>query len=182
MVSNCIVKNHLCTAGMGIAPHFDTDLYQPYVSVLNLQRPAMFHFFDPVPIRAGEKSGSLGHRATSHLYLEPKSLLIFAGKAFSEIKHGILSASEDLIDGDTLNLHLLSDHIKAGQRWSRDGKLLQAASEASTLDPTGFMPRLSLTIRALARVSYSDHLETEASREDEKRRIAAFYKSVSEVV
>eukprot|EP01122_Echinamoeba_exundans_P003523 TRINITY_DN13609_c0_g1_i1.p1 TRINITY_DN13609_c0_g1~~TRINITY_DN13609_c0_g1_i1.p1 ORF type:complete len:321 (-),score=42.38 TRINITY_DN13609_c0_g1_i1:81-938(-) len=175
------------SGGMGIAPHFDTDLYQPYVAVLNIQRPAMFHFFDPkTKANGNEENSLLASCSIGHLYLEPRSLLIFAGYAFSAVKHGILSNQFDTIDPETLNLHLLSKEIESGQTWSRNGKLVDlsdtSASSAGGEDPKSYLPRLSLTIRALTKAIEAESLETESSRTDEKHRLAAFYKSVSETV
>jgi hypothetical protein len=170
---------------MGISPHFDTDLYQPYVAVLNIKRPAMFHFFDPnVKVSGNEDNVSLANSAVGHLYLEPRSLLIFAGHAFSGVKHGILSNPFDTIDSETLNLHLLSKEILCGQTWSRDGKLVDLSQPvpAGVEDTKSYLPRLSLTIRALTKAVETEILETESSRTDEKHRLAAFYKSVSETV
>lgn len=167
--------------GMGIAPHFDTDLYQPYVAVLNLQRPAMFHFFDPTTTTTPNQDESyLESLSLGHLYLEPRSLLIFAGNSFSKVKHGIISATADKIDDKTLNLRYLSKEINVGDTWSRDGKLITSDKDVNA-DPKAFLPRLSLTIRALTKAVETEGLETEESRTNEKIRLAAFYKSVSEV-
>lgn len=41
------VIDKIQSEGMGIAPHFDSELYLPYAVVLNLQQPAMFYFYEP---------------------------------------------------------------------------------------------------------------------------------------
>lgn len=107
--------------------------------------------------------------------------MLFSGRSFTDVKHGILSADEDLIDEKTLNLHLLREGIEAGQAWSRNGELVCGESTASqNLPARESLPRLSLTIRTLTNSIEAEAIESESNRADDLARLSMFYKSVSE--
>jgi len=154
---------------MGIAPHFDSDLYKPFVAVLNLQAPALFHFYQ----------GSLSTDVVVHssVYLEARSLLLFADDLFSDLKHGIPSNKVDVIPNDVLNAQFLRRY-KVGQAVSRGGEVMARAEDQ--VDATQWKPRLSLTVRTLAKAQDGETIETAASRDEAIRTTANFYRSVSE--
>ena len=66
----------------GILPHTDGPLYHPWVSVLSLGSPILFKFYAS-HFEAGEDD------PTSVILIEEGSLLVFHGKYYHELLHGI---------------------------------------------------------------------------------------------
>jgi len=151
------------SGGMGIAPHFDGPLYLERVLVLNLQSPAVMYFYHVSPN---------GLQEAFSLVLEPRSLLIFEGRLYSELKHGIVNATEDDLSAKSLplNYRLLSSPIRA---------LLDSGKPLSR----GTLPRLSLTLRKIRFQASKSESEvvTPAEKEDLRRNEVNFYRNVSEL-
>lgn len=148
---------------MGIAPHYDGPLYRERVLVLNLQSPAVMYFYHV---------NETGLDEAFSLVLEPRSLLIFEGKLYTELKHGIVNATEDDLSAKSppLNARLLSAETRA---------LLASGTPLSR----GTHPRLSLTLRKIrfqAEKSESE-IATNAEKEDLRRNEINFYRNVSEL-
>lgn len=127
--------------GMGIGAHFDGPLYHERVLVMNLQSPATMYFY-----HIHEKTLV----EAFSLVLEPRSLLIFEGTLYNELKHGIPNATHDDLSGKNApqNLNHLSAPVKA---------LLASGNPLAR----GELPRLSLTLCSIRRQSsmLSNHLE-----------------------
>lgn len=162
------VPNHVLlneySEGMGIAPHCDGPLYHDRVAVLNLQSPALIHFYH---IENDQKL-----TVAFSVYLEPRSLLVFEDDLYTNLKHGIPNSMEDdLSQQDKLvNIHLLSEKTR---------NLL--SSPSTSILSRGTLPRLSLTIRKLKNSGkrQEDDL-TQAEKDDLKRAEVNFYRNVSE--
>lgn len=150
------------SGGMGIAPHFDGPLYRERVLVLNLQSPAVMYFYRVL---------ETGLEEAFSLVLEPRSLLVFEGKLYTELKHGIENAKEDDLSAKSapLNFRLLSSETRA---------LLELGKPL----PRGLEPRLSLTLRKIRFEAEKSELEvvTSAEKEDLRRNEINFYRNVSE--
>lgn len=154
------------SGGMGIAPHFDGTLYHQRVFVLNLQSQAVIWFWH---VKEDDPS-SLS--PAFNLLLEPRSLLIFEGRLYKELKHGIENSIEDDVSGERApsNLRLISE----------ENRLLVAST---TPIKRGSAPRLSLTLRKIrfeAKEGESEAL-TSVEKEEKRRREVNFYRNVSEL-
>ena len=73
-------------AGSGIDFHYDGPNFEPVAAIVSLLSPAVIHFRSP-------KEDRIEHS----VLLEPNSLLVFKGYAYTDLKHGILAAKEDQV-------------------------------------------------------------------------------------
>jgi alkylated DNA repair protein alkB homolog 6 len=120
--------------GQGILPHTDGPLYHPVVAIVSLQSPALMQFRSLPPDPTAADMAEWARRpADVAVYLQPRSLLVFAGEFYSQHLHGIEAAAEDRVDGTCCNMGL------AG------------VAEGSALR-RGERPRYSLTIRRVLKV------------------------------
>jgi alkylated DNA repair dioxygenase AlkB len=70
--------------GEGIMPHRDGPLYHPTVAIISLRSPIVFDFW--ASAAAASDPAALPARS---LLLEPRSLLIFRGDAYTDLHHAI---------------------------------------------------------------------------------------------
>lgn len=118
-------------AGKGITPHEDGPAYWPGVCILSLAAPAVIRFW--------RKDGPTGLASVqgppqASLLLQPRSLLVFAGDAYSHCLHGIHPVEEEELDPSCVNLASCSGIGPGTASVARSGE------------------RVSLTVRRVARV------------------------------
>lgn len=161
--SNHVLLNEY-SGGMGIAPHFDGPLYNQRVLVLNLQSPAVMWFYH---VKADSTPSLI---PAFNLVLEPRSLLIFEGSLYTELKHGIENGAQDDLSGKTpANLRLL------------DAALQERFLHGDAIISRGSLPRLSLTLRRIKNAGKNEaDIATRAEQEELLRAEVNFYRNVSE--
>ncbi|XP_009192475.1 alpha-ketoglutarate-dependent dioxygenase alkB homolog 6 isoform X4 [Papio anubis] len=81
-------------------PHEDGPLYYPTVSTISLGSHTVLDFYEP---RRPEDDDPTEEprpppRPTTSLLLEPRSLLVLRGPAYTRLLHGIAAAREDALD------------------------------------------------------------------------------------
>ncbi|KAJ8791451.1 hypothetical protein J1605_004256 [Eschrichtius robustus] len=122
--------------GEGIMPHEDGPLYYPTVSTISLGSHTMLDFYEP---RQPEDDDPTEQprpppRPATSLLLEPRSLLVLRGTAYTRLLHGIAAASVDALDAASLPRNAAAcPSAQAGARLVRG-------------------TRVSLTIRRVPRV------------------------------
>ncbi|XP_059760775.1 alpha-ketoglutarate-dependent dioxygenase alkB homolog 6 isoform X2 [Balaenoptera ricei] len=122
--------------GEGIMPHEDGPLYYPTVSTISLGSHTMLDFYEP---RQPEDDDPTEQprpppRPATSLLLEPRSLLVLRGTAYTRLLHGIAAASVDALDTASLPRNAAAcPSAQAGARLVRG-------------------TRVSLTIRRVPRV------------------------------
>ncbi|XP_032246266.1 alpha-ketoglutarate-dependent dioxygenase alkB homolog 6 isoform X3 [Phoca vitulina] len=90
--------------GEGIMPHEDGPLYYPTVSTISLGSHTMLDLYEPRQPKdddPAEQPRSPPRPATS-LLLEPRSLLVLRGTAYTRLLHGIAAARVDALDATSL--------------------------------------------------------------------------------
>ncbi|XP_060041765.1 alpha-ketoglutarate-dependent dioxygenase alkB homolog 6 isoform X3 [Erinaceus europaeus] len=123
--------------GEGIMPHEDGPLYYPTVSTISLGSHTMLDLYKPR--QPEEEDGPAEQprqppRPTTSLLLEPRSLLVLRGTAYTGLLHGIAAASVDELDATSLPPNAAACRLaQPGARLVRD-------------------TRISLTIRRVPRV------------------------------
>ncbi|XP_077838499.1 putative RNA/DNA demethylase ALKBH6 isoform X6 [Macaca mulatta] len=85
-------------------PHEDGPLYYPTVSTISLGSHTVLDFYEP---RRPEDDDPTEEprpppRPTTSLLLEPRSLLVLRGPAYTRLLHGIAAAREDELDAASL--------------------------------------------------------------------------------
>jgi hypothetical protein len=167
---------------MGIGAHFDGPQYDPYVAVLNLQAPAIFYILSPTKIDAATAATLSethdGYAIIEKYYLEPRSLLVFTSDAYTKYKHGIPHALYDVVASCLQNSRYLSTEVCGKSVW-RNGRTKLTDTEENDESARLWKPRLSLTIRR-AIPAAGERMETASDREEERRDLINFYRSVSE--
>jgi alkylated DNA repair protein alkB family protein 6 len=78
-------------SGIGIMPHTDGPAYYPYVTILSLMSHCVFEFF-------ADFAGYKDEKPVTRLLVEPNSILIFTGKAYSDYLHCIRDKEIDDIE------------------------------------------------------------------------------------
>lgn len=145
--------------GKGINPHNDGPLYEPIAVIISLASRALLHFLK-LPSDFDSRTGSAGKRdwkdlddPVANVILNPGSLLVFTGNAYSNFLHGIRDTMEEVVDSCTLNRDLVAAEI--GQRIARSDH------------------RISLTIRAVRRISVpaGEYLQAHQAEEAQRRRM-----------
>lgn len=106
--------------GQGIMPHQDGPAYHPAVCILSLGAPAVLRF------------SPKGEGAPVSVVLEPRSLVVFRGRAYGEMLHGIDFVESETVDASTANARQCG--LAPGATFARGGT------------------RLSLTVRLVPRV------------------------------
>uniref|UniRef100_G1RLP2 Probable RNA/DNA demethylase ALKBH6 n=2 Tax=Nomascus leucogenys TaxID=61853 RepID=G1RLP2_NOMLE len=86
--------------GEGIMPHEDGPLYYPTVSTISLGSHTVLDFYEP---RRPEDDDPTEQprpppRPTTSLLLEPRSLLVLRGPAYTRLLHGIAAARVNALD------------------------------------------------------------------------------------
>ncbi|KAB0349615.1 hypothetical protein FD755_003878 [Muntiacus reevesi] len=90
--------------GEGIMPHEDGPLYYPTVSTISLGSHTVLDLYEP---RQPEDDDPTEQprpppRPATSLLLEPRSLLVLRGTAYTRLLHGIAAARVDALDADSL--------------------------------------------------------------------------------
>ncbi|XP_075393404.1 putative RNA/DNA demethylase ALKBH6 isoform X4 [Tenrec ecaudatus] len=90
--------------GEGIMPHEDGPLYYPTISTISLGSHTVLDLYQP---RQAEGDDALEQprpppRPTTSLLLEPRSLLVLRGSAYTCLLHGIAATHVDVLDGASL--------------------------------------------------------------------------------
>ncbi|KAM4800622.1 putative RNA/DNA demethylase ALKBH6 isoform X3 [Urocitellus parryii] len=90
--------------GEGIMPHEDGPLYYPTVSTISLGSHTMLDFYEP---RQPEDDDPIEQprpppQPTTSLLLEPCSLLVLRGTAYTRLLHGIAATRVDVLDTASL--------------------------------------------------------------------------------
>ncbi|XP_069406742.1 alpha-ketoglutarate-dependent dioxygenase alkB homolog 6 isoform X8 [Ovis canadensis] len=90
--------------GEGIMPHEDGPLYYPTVSTISLGSHTMLDLYEP---RQPEDDNPTEQprppaRPATSLLLEPRSLLVLRGTAYTRLLHGIAAASVDALEAASL--------------------------------------------------------------------------------
>ncbi|KAM6222255.1 alpha-ketoglutarate-dependent dioxygenase alkB homolog 6 isoform 2-T2 [Rhynchocyon petersi] len=122
--------------GEGIMPHEDGPLYYPTISTISLGSHTMLDLYEP---RQTEEDDSTEQpwsppRPTTSLLLEPRSLLVLRGPAYTRLLHGIAATCVDALDASSLPPNATScPTAQPGARLARS-------------------TRVSLTIRRVPRV------------------------------
>lgn len=150
IVPNQILLNEY-EPGMGIDPHADGPLYVPCVAIISLGSAAILHFLKP---SSQNGAGIWQTPPVANVHLSPGSILVFSNDAYEKLLHGIPDASDDAVTELTLNRALIgSKGIDVGTVVSRGH-------------------RLSLTIRAVRKVSVqpNEFLQQEQREEAQRRR------------
>jgi hypothetical protein len=101
-----------------------------------------------------ERSARTSTPQSKDVFLEPRSLLVFDGDAYTHWYHAILPRAHDTITSSVLNLHLLDPSLAPGDIVPRD-------------------TRVSLTVRRVLRVKNAERTFATAAAAEERRRAAA---------
>jgi len=100
----------------GIDPHRDGPLFEPRAAVVSLCSSALLRFWEP---HSDHKDPDA---AVSSVLMRPGSLVVFSGHAYDQLYHGVVDASEEVIDGRTANRELtgtaMHEVISRGPRLS----------------------------------------------------------------
>ncbi|XP_055992525.1 alpha-ketoglutarate-dependent dioxygenase alkB homolog 6 isoform X2 [Sorex fumeus] len=90
--------------GEGIMPHEDGPLYYPTVSTISLGSHTMLDLYQPRQPKDDEPTEEPRPppRPATSLLLEPRSLLVLRGPAYTSLLHGIAPASVDELDPTSL--------------------------------------------------------------------------------
>ena len=117
------VRIHEYEKGEGIAPHCDGPIYVPNVVILSLASTSVMAFYprrEPYaePMEHYKDTfrfdGDIANqRPIMSVVMEPRSLLIFRGEAYTHYPHGVSDKAVDLLSpehaGEVVNRHLISD-------------------------------------------------------------------------
>lgn len=155
---NQVLLNEYC-GGQGINPHNDGPLYEPIAVIISLASSTLLHFlrlptgFDPSTGSVGRKGWEELGAPVANVLLEPGSMLVFTGDAYTNFLHGIRDTTEEVVEACTLNRDLLNAEL--GQRVVRNDH------------------RLSLTIRAVRKISVpaGEFLQANQAEEAQRRRV-----------
>ena len=132
--------------GKGIRPHKDGPLYLNAALVLSLKTTSLIDFYIEKPLNEQQEES-----VVASVFLEPRSLLVFCGDAYTDYYHGVRDVREDVIDGyKCLNLDQVT--VSHGQ-----------------VVPRG-ETRLSLTIRCVRTVVEEKNYTKNEAEEVERRR------------
>lgn len=87
-------------AGEGILAHTDGPAYVPRAAILSLDERIMMDFTGAGPAPEGVPGADAGSSRVrvGSLWLNPGSLLVLEGKAYSDLHHGIAPRVEDTVD------------------------------------------------------------------------------------
>ncbi|XP_064149581.1 alpha-ketoglutarate-dependent dioxygenase alkB homolog 6 isoform X3 [Loxodonta africana] len=90
--------------GEGIMPHEDGPLYYPTITTISLGSHTMLDLYEP---RQPNDDGAPEQprpppRPTTSLLLEPRSLLVLRGTAYTRLLHGIAATRVDALDAASL--------------------------------------------------------------------------------
>jgi alkylated DNA repair protein alkB homolog 6 len=139
--------------GEGILPHQDGPAYVPKVAIVSIGSPAVLRFWRRRRRGGGGEgegeggSGSDGapvpgvDRPDASVLLEPRSLVVFEGEAYTDCYHGIEACEQEAIDTSVIN---------------RAAAAAAAAAAAVTTTPPTVArcgDRISFTIRRIAKES-----------------------------
>lgn len=149
----------------GIDAHRDGPLYRPKAAIVSLGSPAKLDFFDsvgPAPSDRGSliegtvvSEGKLLRRVAS-VVLEPNSLLLFSGHAYTDLWHGICSnVEQEEMDDLCVN----RERMPPEAAWRRGH-------------------RISFTVRKAARVA--ERPATAEGEAEAKRRHAHWMRAVAD--
>ncbi|KAG2381438.1 hypothetical protein C9374_006427 [Naegleria lovaniensis] len=134
--------------GKGIRPHKDGPLYSDVALVLSLQTTCLIDFYAEKPKAEYDE---IPANIACNVFLQPRSLLIFCGKAYTDYFHGVRDVDRDEIDSTKcMNMN-------------------QANVEHAQVIPRG-TTRLSLTIRKVRRVVSEKVFTSHEAEEIERRR------------
>jgi hypothetical protein len=159
---NQVLLNAYAGAGAGLDLHNDGPLFAPRVAIVSLGDPALLRF---VPTAAAGPAAAAAALGEHTLLQRPRSLLVFAGAAYTDFRHGVVAAAPGVaVDGGTCrNLGPLCPGAAAG-----------APLAAS---PYG---RRSLTVRRVPRVARAADDWTAADAAEHARRLAWWRAAVDE--
>lgn len=181
--------------GDGIDPHADGPLFEPYVAIVSLQSTALLQFLEPpgnsidtstnmaepcytssssansdrceTPSRLAVSWETLDP-AVATVVLQPGSLFIFSGDAYTQFVHGIATPDVEGLHG--------ARHLD-----SRCVNLDYIAPKFQIGDEIPQGPRLSLTIRAVRKVAVpAGEFLTQEQHEEARRRREWWARAVSE--
>nr|XP_020024284.1 alpha-ketoglutarate-dependent dioxygenase alkB homolog 6 isoform X1 [Castor canadensis] len=90
--------------GEGIMPHEDGPLYYPTVSTISLGSHTVLDFYEPRQPEDDDPTEQPRppRQPTTSLLLEPRSLLVLRGTAYTRLLHGIAPAPMDALDSTSL--------------------------------------------------------------------------------
>ncbi|KAK9907716.1 hypothetical protein WJX75_008717 [Coccomyxa subellipsoidea] len=94
--------------GEGIMPHQDGPLYHPGVCIQSLGAPAVMRFTHKRTSDDAPAEGDTRAPVVS-VALQPRSLLVFRGDAYTHCLHGIDEVEEDVLDDTVANRDALPD-------------------------------------------------------------------------
>ena len=126
LVPNSVAVNEYA-ASQGIAPHADGPIYAPRVAIVSLSSPALFYFYSRQPELRSALEWDPDTDTPRHapdgpplqsLLLQPNSLLLFDGDAFSVHCHAVDAPADGVeVAGEAaplVNGHLAG--IESGHR------------------------------------------------------------------
>ncbi|XP_006899722.1 PREDICTED: alpha-ketoglutarate-dependent dioxygenase alkB homolog 6 [Elephantulus edwardii] len=122
--------------GEGIMPHEDGPLYYPTISTISLGSHTMLDLYEPRQTEEDDDPAEPPRpppRPTTSLLLEPRSLLVIRGTAYTRLLHGIAATCTDALDGSLPPNATSCPRAQPGARLTRG-------------------TRVSLTIRRVSRV------------------------------
>lgn len=147
------VRINAYAPGQGIHPHMDGPVYFPRAAIISLGSPCIFDFYRrgaPDDDRQGLQWDHArdvpalpemppGTKPVLSLVLEPGSLLVFSGDAFTCHRHGITATEEDEISPLVHNSKRLGlsngDRLKRGRRLSLTIRHLLPRCACSAMRP-----------------------------------------------
>ncbi|PPR05432.1 hypothetical protein CVT26_011310 [Gymnopilus dilepis] len=150
---NHIIMNEYIP-GQGIMPHEDGPQYYPVVATLSLGSHAIFHYYryqdEPDAVASSASSTGQGRaidtRPMTSVLLEPRSLIISSGIAYTSRLHGIDAVEEDLIALDNSSPGTAISNMK----YLQDPEIERSIQQGV---PIKRGTRYSLTCRDVERVS-----------------------------
>ncbi|XP_006867398.1 PREDICTED: alpha-ketoglutarate-dependent dioxygenase alkB homolog 6 [Chrysochloris asiatica] len=90
--------------GEGIMPHEDGPLYFPTISTISLGSHTVLDLYEPWMAKDEDATEQPRPppRPTTSLLLEPRSLLVLRGAAYTRLLHGIAATRVDVLDASSL--------------------------------------------------------------------------------
>uniref|UniRef100_A0A8D8XDX0 Alpha-ketoglutarate-dependent dioxygenase alkB homolog 6 n=1 Tax=Cacopsylla melanoneura TaxID=428564 RepID=A0A8D8XDX0_9HEMI len=99
-VFETVKPNHVLineyTAGQGIMPHFDGDLYYPTIATISCGSHTLLNFYEPDKTTDGNEVCSI--------FVDVRSLVILQDDMYKKYVHGIVPKTEDTLSSDILNI------------------------------------------------------------------------------
>ena len=138
-------------------PHEDGPLYHPAAAIVSLGSWAVLRFYakrseddsrdvdEEEKTEEGEKQRGRKHNVVFSVALAPRSLVVFTGKAYTCLLHGIEAVAEEELDASVLNKNE-EEVIKASVE-KKEASSSSSPSPSSSSSPSPSSPSSSSPVR-----------------------------------